>query len=164
MAIEPVTLKRSDLKHFLNTGTSAVPTWSLINLGVTAAAINYNPAVLEEGYIADVAKTKQVESYAPEMPLAFTAKKNDPVYDFCFEKAWSQAVLSDSYTELVTVRTAETPTEGAYPAKKQAVSISSQDIGNEAVTSLKLNVTLLFMGDPIDGTFNPTTKTFTAAG
>lgn len=161
MASTPVTLKRSDLKHFLNTSSTATPTWSPINLGVTAAQINYNPTVLEEGYIADTAKTKEVESVSPEMSLEFTIKKGDAVSDYIFSKIWDQKVLGDSYSTLLTVRTAETAVNGAYPAMTQPVSISPQNIGNEAVTAAKMSVTLLFRGDPTYGTFNPTTSTFT---
>jgi len=162
MASTPVTLKRSDIKHFLDTSTTSTPTWSAINLGVTAAQISYNPSVLEEGYIADTAKTKEVESLAPEMALEFTIKKGDAVSDYVFEKIWGQKVMGDSYSTLLTVRTAETAVDGAYPAMTQAVSISPQNLGNEAVTAAKMSVTLLFRGDPVDGKFNPTTGTFTA--
>ena len=163
MASTPVTLKRSDLKHFLDTSSTATPTWSAINLGVTAAQISYNPTVLEEGYIADTAKTKEVESVSPEMSLEFTIKKGDSVSDYIFSKIWDQKVLGDSYSTLLTVRTAETAVDGAYPAMTQAVSISPQNLGNEAVTAAKMSVTLLFRGDPVYGTFKPSTSTFTAA-
>lgn len=44
-------VKRSQLKTFLNTGTVAVPVWSLLGDGIVSAAINYNPQTSDETYI-----------------------------------------------------------------------------------------------------------------
>jgi hypothetical protein len=57
----------------------------------------------------------------------------------------------------------ETPTTGAYPAEKQNVSIQMEDFGGEGGEAAKINFTINFQGDPILGTFNPTTKAFVAA-
>jgi hypothetical protein len=55
----------------------------------------------------------------------------------------------------------ETPAIGEYPAEKQAVSVQIEDFGGDGGASVKINYTINFIGDPVPGTFNPTTLIFT---
>ena len=161
MAIQ--SLKRYDLVHFLDvTPVGATRDYRLLSPGVTTASINYNPQMIEEAYIADRSGTKQLESISPEMPLEMSGKAGDPVFDFIDNIIWTQALGTATETTLVTVQLYKKPTTGAYPAKQQKVSVSYESTGDEALQALKNNVSLLFMGDPVFGTFNPTTREFTA--
>lgn len=156
------TVKRSQFKTFLNTGTPGTPVWSLIGDGVTAGAIQYNPQTTEEVYIHQDSGSVLIESYKPNLPVEGTAIKGDAAFDFVDNLRKNRAVLSAAASEVVNVWLYETPTGGAYPAERQAVSIQIDDFGGDGGKAAKINYTINFLGDPVKGTFNPTTSTFTA--
>jgi hypothetical protein len=51
-------IMRHKVQHYLNTGTTENPVWSLINEGVSSLTMNYNPEIEEEAYIRRHASTK----------------------------------------------------------------------------------------------------------
>lgn len=155
-------IQRSKIAMFLNTGTSASPTWSLIGEGVTEQTINYNPQTSEEVYIHQNSGTTDVESYKVTIPTPMTAVQGDAVFEFVDGIRKARKVLADARSEICIVYLYETPETGAYPAEKNTCSIQIDDFGGTGGESAKLNFTLNLIGDPIIGTFNPTTKTFTA--
>lgn len=154
-------IKRSQVKTFLNTGTTLVPVWSLIGDGVTTGKINYNPQTVEEVYIHQDSGNTEVESYKPTMPVEATAVKGDAAFDFVDDIRKNRSVLSDAHAEIVNVWLYETAVGGAYPAEKQDVSIQIDDFGGDGGASAKINYTLNYLGDPVAGTFAPDTGTFT---
>ena len=157
------TIKRSQVKTFLNTGTSETPDWVLLGDGIRSAAINYNPQTTDETYIHQDSGSTVVESYKPTMPIEAVAKNGDDAFEYVDGLRKSRAVLSDAETEIVNVWLYETTTTGAYPAERQAVSIQIDDFGGEGGQSAKINFTINFQGDPTPGTFNPTTLAFVAS-
>jgi hypothetical protein len=157
------TVKRSEFKTFLNTGTLVTPVWSLIGDGVTAGSIAYNPQTAEEVYIHQDSGSTQIESYKPTMAIEATAKNGDAAFEFIDNLRKTRAVLSSAETEIVNVWLYETPTTGAYPAEKQSVAIQIDEFGGEGGQSAKINYTINFLGDPVVGTFNPTTSAFVAS-
>lgn len=156
-------VKRSEFKTFLNTGTLAAPVWSLIGDGVTTAAIQYNPQTSEETYIHEDSGSTIVEAYKPNMPIEASAINGDAVFEYIDNLRKTRAVLSAAETEIVNVWLYETPTTGTYPAEKQAVSIQIDEFGGDGGVAAKINYTINFLGDPVAGTFNPTTLAFTAS-
>lgn len=155
-------VKRSEFKTFLNTGTILVPVWSLLGEGITTGAINYNPQTAEEVYIHQDSGTTSIESYKPTFPVEATAIAGDAAFDYVDDLRKSRAVLGDAETEIVNVWLYETPTSGAYPAEKQDVSIQIDSFGGDGGVATKINFTINFLGDPVAGTFNPTTLAFVA--
>jgi hypothetical protein len=157
------TVKRSNFKTFLNTGTVATPVWSLLGDGITTGTINYNPQTLEEVYIHQDSGSTEIESYKPTMPIEGTCKAGDAVFDYIDNLRQARAVLTAARTEIVNVWLYEAPVTGAYPAEKQAVSIQIDSFGGDGGTSAKINYTINFVGDPVTGTFNPVTLAFTGS-
>lgn len=155
------TVKRSEFASFLNTGTVLSKVFSLIGDGVTTAKVNYNPQTSEEIYIHQDSGTTEVEGYKPTLPLEATCKKGDAVYNAIDTLRKTRAVLADAQKELLMVYLYETPTLNEYPAELQSVSVQIDDFGGDGGKSNKINFTLNFRGDPILGTFNPTTGAFT---
>ena len=72
------------------------------------------------------------------------------------DAAESDIILADAWD----VATAGDVT--AIPAEKQSVSIQIDNYGGAASSPLSIGYTLNFKGDSVAGTFNATTKTFTA--
>jgi hypothetical protein len=158
-----MTVKRSEFATYLNIGTIAVPDWALLGDGITAASINYNPQTSEETYIHQDTGTTEIESYKPTMPIEATCKDGDDAWEYLDTMRKARAVLDDAVTEIVNVWLYETPTTGAYPAEKQGVSIQFDEFGGDGGASNKMSFTINYQGDPVVGTFNPTTLAWTAS-
>ena len=156
-------IKRSKFAAFLNTGASSAETWSLIGDGVTSMTISYNAQTSEETYINQDSGTTDVESYKPTSAVPMTAIQGDPVFDFVDGLRKKRAVLEDARTEICLVYLYEAEQTGAYPAEKNICSIQIDDFGGEGGGSNVINFTMNFVGDAVEGTFNPSTKKFTAA-
>lgn len=155
-------VKRSKLATFLDTsGGGATPTWSLIGNGVTEQTISYNPQTSEETYIHQDTGTTDVDSYKPNIPTPMTAIKGDPVFDYVDGLRKSRAIGSDARAKICIVYLYDTATEGAYPAETNDCSIQIDDFGGAGGEMAKINFTINLIGDPVIGTFNPTTKSFT---
>ena len=156
-------IKRSQVMTFMNTTPSAAATYSLIGEGVTGGSIAYNPQVEEETYIHQDSATVTVESYSPKLSLEASAVAGDAVFEFIDSLRVARAVLSAAQTDIVNVWAYESGGPTAYPAEKQNVSIQIDEFGGEGGSSVKINYTVNFIGDPIPGTFNASTKAFTAS-
>jgi len=157
-----MAIKRSKLLHFMNTTPSSTATYYLMNTGITSLSINKNPTYLEEGYIADEVGSKQLESLAPEFTFEINVDADDEVSKFLTGLEWNDKTLTDVETDIVSVQYWKTPTGTAYPAKKYKVSVSVETIGDEALKTLKHSVTCGVMGDAVFGTFNTSSKAFSA--
>lgn len=156
-------IKRSQVMTFMNTTPSAAATYSLIGDGVTGGSIAYNPQVEEETYIHQDSATVTVESYSPKLSLEASAVAGDAVFEFIDSLRVARAVLASAQTDIVNVWAYETGGPAAYPAEKQNVSIQIDEFGGEGGASVKINYTVNFIGDPVVGTFNTSTKAFTAS-
>lgn len=157
-------IKRSQLAIFLNVSPGEdTPEWALIGDGVTEQTINYNPQTSEEIYIHQDSATTDVESYKPTIPTPMTAQTGEPVFEYIDGLRRSRAVGDDARTEICIVYLYDTDTSGAYPAEKSACSVQVDDFGGAGGESAKINFTLNLIGDAVSGTFNPSSKTFTAA-
>jgi hypothetical protein len=154
--------KRSLFAKFLNTGTEVAPVWSIVGDGVTTAKVNYNPQTTTEQYINQDSATTEVDSYQPTLPIEASLMVGDAVLDALDDLRVSRAVLAEAHKELLMVYLYETPVSGAYPAERQTVSVQVDDFGGDAGSAIKANFTLNFIGEAIQGPYNPTTGAFTA--
>jgi hypothetical protein len=153
-------IKRSEVKSFLNTGTTGSPTWSLISEGVSTATIAMNPSVMTETYIGNDTATITVESYAPTMPVEATAIAGDEVFDWIDAARQGRAVLTDAETEVVNVWLYETPALGYYYAEKVSASVQCDSFGGEGGTAAKVNYTINYTSEPVSGGFDPSGLAF----
>lgn len=154
-------VKRSEVMTFMNTTPLAAATYKLIGDGVTTGAIEYNPKTEEVTYIHEDSATISIESYAPTLPVEAIAVAGDEVFEFIDGLRVARAVLDAAETDIVNVWAYETGGPTAYPAEKQNVSIQIDEFGGDGGSSVKINYTINFVGDPVAGTFNANTSTFT---
>lgn len=154
-------IKRSEIQTFLDITPLSTATYRLLGDGVVSGKIAYNPKTSEETYINADSATITLESYAPTLPVEQTAKFGDEVFDFIDALRVARAVLADAETTICNVWIYEGGGPTAYPAEKQSVSIQIDDFGGEGGQAAKINFTLNFIGDPVVGTFNSSTKVFT---
>ena len=159
---EAKKIKRSKFATFLNTGASSSETWSLIGNGVTSMTVAYNPQTSEETYIHQDSGTKDVTGYAPTSAIPMTAHKGDPVFDYVDALRKKRAVLDEARTEICLVYLYDAEDGGSCPAEKNTCSIQIDDFGGEGGGSNVINFTINFVGDAVEGTFDPGTAKFTA--
>lgn len=153
-------IKRNKFACFLNTGDDTEK-WSLIGDGVTSMTVAYNPQTSDETYIHQTSGTTDVESYKPTSSVPMTAHKGDAVFDFVDNLRRKRAVLDEARTEICMVYLYEEASGGAYPAEKNTCSIQIDDFGGEGGGSNVINFTVNFVGDAVEGTFEPETRKFT---
>lgn len=130
---------------------------------------------------------KDLEEYAPELSAEVEAKKNilgetnilisgyektasvEPYYaekdSALFTRLQAiidgNLVLEDLKTDVVEVKLWETETDGAFPAFREEAYIEVTSYGGDT-TGYQIPFTLHYTGVKTKGTFNPTSKTFTA--
>ena len=153
---------REKIQHYLNTGNTESPTWSLINEGVSSLTTNFNPESEEEAYIADAASTKYTTGLAVETTFDMNRVKGDLANDAIFLLVWGRKIGTDADSELLTVNYAATPAnDDQYPAIKDTINIIYNSLGDEAIKPLKIGVTLGHQGDPVVGTYDVSAAAFT---
>lgn len=155
-------IKRSLFAIFLNTTPKETATYALMGQGITSHKVDYSPETSDETYVSQDSGTTDVESYKPKISTQQTAIQGDPVFDYVNSLRKKRAVLDAARTDIVMVDLYETPVSSKYPAEKNTVSIQVDDFGGDGGKSVEINYTVNMVGDPIIGTFDPTTKTFTA--
>ena len=156
-------IKRSKFAIFLNTGTAGSPAYNLIGNGVTDQTVNYNPQTTDETYIHQDSGTTDIETYKPTIPTPMTAYSDDPVFAYIDALRKNRAVLGDARSDVVFVYLYETPAGSVYPAEKTTCSIQIDDFGGPGGQSVAINFTINLIGDPTEGSFDPTSKAFTAS-
>lgn len=92
----------------------------------------------------------------------YYAEKGDPLFERLQEIVDDMLVLDDCRSTLVDVHLWEEATEGAYPAVRWDVVIEVSSHGGDT-TGYQIPFTLHYTGARTAGTFDPSTKTFTAA-
>lgn len=157
-------IKRSLFAIFMNTTPTGTATYARMGQGITSHKVDYNPETSDETYVSEDSGTTDVESYKPSIATQQTAIQGDEVFDFVDGLRQSRAILDAARTDIVMVNMYGTATGGAYPAEKNTVSIQIDDFGGDGGKSVEINYTVNMVGDPVKGTFDPSTKTFTPEG
>lgn len=158
-------VKRSDLAHFLNTGSA----YDRIRKA-TSGTVNMNPQTTTEQYIDEDTATTSVDGYQPSMEAPMTAYEGDPIFDYLLPlyKAHSiGAAVETTYLEVYKFKATTNNSTTTYEAKKNDCTISISSFGGDAGAPVSLTFTININGDPVLGTavIDATTKqaTFTAA-
>ena len=107
-------------------------------------------SILISGY----EKTGAVEPYYAESGSALFARLQDIIDE--------HRTLDELKTDLVEVKLWEPAEEGVYPAVQEEVYIEVTSYGGDT-TGYQIPFTLHYTGNKVKGTFDVTTKTFTAA-
>lgn len=157
-------IRRSKFAVFVNiTPTAQAPTWALVGDGVNEMSIAYNPQTSEEVYINQDSGCTDVQSYKPSIATPMTAMKGDEVFAFVDDIRTRRAVLSDCLTECLLVYLYKDNSASGYPAERNTCAVQIDNFGGAGGEAAKLNFTLLLQGDATQGSFEPSTKTFTQA-
>lgn len=155
-------VNRSELKSYMNTGTTETPVWSLIGEGFTALSENKNPKTYARRYVHENFDRTDVMGYAPSIPFTADVYEDDPVMNKIREIYDSEAVGTDAQVEILSVREYEyeTETPTVFEAIKRTYSTVCDKMG-DGTDALQIGGTFYAVGEMTEGTF--TSGTFTPA-
>ena len=148
-------IKRSQFLTFLNTGTSANPTWSVLGVGITEYGIDYNPQVDTEKWIIEDNARNDHSSNQKQSSVTQKCYKGDAVFEF-INGARDQLNFKAQVLDVDRWN----GTGSSYPATKSDVIITvTRYMGENA----EIEYTLYYDGDATEGsvTFAGNTPTFT---
>lgn len=91
----------------------------------------------------------------------YIADTESPLFTFLQDIVDNEKVLDDVKTDVVRVKLYEEATGGAYPATKEDVYIEVTSAGGDT-TGYQIPFNIHYTGIKVEGTFDPSTKTFTA--
>ena len=104
-----------------------------------------------------------IDSYQKQGEVApYYAEKDDPLFTKLQAIIDGDLVLDDLKTDIVEVKLWETATSGAYPAVKEECYIEISSYGGDT-TGYQIPFNVHYTGVKTTGTFNVSTKTFTAS-
>ncbi len=153
---------REKLMHFFNIGSSQEPQYVLLGDGITSLTEEFNPETETKQYIHQANGTTSIKSYTPSISIT-KEYINDDLQAWIDEKIKLLPVGSAAVSDYVRINILEkTSSDGTYPAVKRNCSYQFDSIGGDAGSELTSSMTLGGVGDPIIGTFNVSTRTFTA--
>lgn len=154
---------REKLMHFLNIGTADSPKYVLLGDGITSLTEEFNPESDTKQYINQTNGTTSIKSYTPSISIEKEYIQDDELQKWMNEKIKLLPTGSAAQADYVRINILEAAVDGAYPAVKRKCSFQFDSIGGEAGAELMSSMTLGGIGDGIQGTFDVTTKTFTAS-
>ena len=155
-------IERKYLAHYINTDTTGEsPAYTRLGKDLEeyspemSAEVESKKNILGETaiLISSYEKTGSVEPYY--------AEKGDALFTRLQAIVDGNLVLDDLRTDVVEVKLWEAETSGAYPAIKEEAYIEVTSYGGDT-TGYQIPFTLHYTGVKTKGTFNLSTKTFTA--
>ena len=155
-------IERKYLAHYINVGSSDAPEYERLGKDLeefspelhaqveTKKNILGQSTVLISGY----EKTAAVEP--------FYAQAGSQLFERLQAIIDGDLVLDELKADVVDVKLWDEDEAGAYPAVKEAVYIEVTSYGGDT-TGYQIPFTIHYTGEKVKGTFNVSTKTFTAA-
>lgn len=156
-------IERKFMAHYINAGTSEAADYVRLGKDLEeyspemSAKVEKTPNILGETRvnITGYEKSGAVEPYF--------AEKGDKLFERLQKIVDEQQVLDDLKTDMVEVHLWEQESSGAYPAVQQEAYIEVTSYGGDT-NGYQIPFTVHYTGQPIKGTFDPSTKKFTATG
>lgn len=154
---------REKLVHYFNIGTSDTPEYVLLGDGITSLTEEFNPESDTKQYINQSNGTTVIKSYTPSISIEKEYIKDDSLQKWIDEKVKTLPVGSDAESDYIRINLfEESGTAGTYTAVKRRCTFQFDSVGGDAGSELVSALTLGGIGDGIEGTFDVSTKKFTA--
>lgn len=154
---------RYQIADYLNTAASGseAATYSLMGAGFTALDENPSAKVDKTAYISDKSASGSITGYENKFAFDTQLISDEAAVEFLYNIARNQKTGADAETDYVRVDLYKANQGGAYPARKFRVAVEVTGITGAGTEIVKVAGNLHQVGDFVEGTFNPTTKTFT---
>lgn len=151
---------RHQFADYLNVGTEDAPTWELMGYGFTTLDEEFGAETESVKYVNEASASTSVESYTSVFPFTAHLIPSEAAVNALYAVGRNHLIGSDAEFEYVRVELWDGQ-ENEFAARKFVVSAEVSGISGEKKQEMSGNLNAV--GDPVDGTFNTTTKTFTAA-
>jgi hypothetical protein len=144
--------KKSSLRtYFVNTGTTASPTWASLGKGITSLAVDYGAQTTTETYVNEDAANTSVDSYQASAALDITLwdATSAPAHAYIEGLRDDMATGADAETEILEI---DLTTTSPYTAFVHSAVIA---IGTHTMTGgspQTLSATVYYNGAPETGT------------
>lgn len=155
-------IARKMLQHFLNTTPGETDaTYAVLGHDLEEFSVEFNADIEKKKNILG-ANSISLKGYEKEASVEpYIADPDDPVYEYLKGIIDDEKVLDDVKTDIVKVELFADASTGAYPATKEDVFIEVVSEGGDT-TGYQIPFNIHFTGNRTKGTFDPTTKKFTA--
>lgn len=156
----PNVIKRHQYADYLNVGKPDVPDWVLMGVGFTTLDEEPNAQTDTVKYVCDKASSTSVTGYDTTFPFEAEQIKEEKAINDIYKIARNHALGSDAERDYLRVELWNPgEAENTFEARKFRVAVAVSEISGENKMSMSGNLNAV--GDPVFGTFNTTTKTFT---
>ena len=155
---------REKLQHFFNIGNGSADNYVLLGDGITSLTEEFNPESESKHYIHMASASNKVKSYAPSISVEKEYIQDEDLQDWINEKIKVLPTGYEAQSDYIRINILEGADDsGNYPAVKRPCTYQFDSIGGDAGDVIMNKMTLAGNGDPIQGTFNVKTRTFTPA-
>ncbi len=159
------TVNRKQIADYLNTGTTALPTYVLMGVGFNTLDESPNAQLDSKTYIHESSQSSHVKSYQTQFPFDTDLIADETAVMTLYNIGRDQKTGADAELEYVRVELFDPveATPNTYQARKFTVAVGVTSIAGAGGETVKVTGTLYGVGDAVQGTFDTSTKTFTAA-
>lgn len=157
-------IQRHEFADYLNCGTSATPDWELMGTGFTSLNESPNAQTNTKKYVNEKSSTTSITQYQTEFAYDADLISSEAAVIKLYDTGRNHKTGSDAVLEYIRVELWDPATENStteFKARKFNVANSVSDISGD--DDIQVSGTLHAQGDPVDGTFNVSTKVFTPA-
>ncbi len=160
---------RNLIADYLDTGTEAVPVFSLMGAGFNSLDESPSPKVEKKAYINDKSTSGNVVGYENSFAYDTDFISDDAVVQKLYGTARNQEVGTDAEMSYVRVdlydpvMVGEVVTANTFHARKFKVANEVSGITGAGTETIQIKGTLHQVGDFVEGTFNTSTKAFAVA-
>lgn len=162
MSVKKTTVMRHNIADYLNVGTSEKTEFALMGTGYTT--LDENPGAQTESvkYVCDPSSSSSVTGYETSFPFEAEHILENKATDAIYMVGRNHYVGAEAEFEYVRVELwNKADGSNEFEARKFLVSCEVTEYSGENKQVLKGNLNAV--GDPILGTFNTETRTFTEA-
>lgn len=155
-------IKRMWMANYVNAGTAEAPDFVRLGDDLEEYNVEMNANVETSNNI--LGNTSVIlDSYQPQASVEpYYAVVGDPMFERLQAIIDERQTLDDLKTEVVEVHLWEAPTSGKYVAYKEDAIIEVSSYGGDT-TGYQIPFNLHHIGNRVKGTFDVSTKTFTAS-
>lgn len=158
----PNVIKRHQYADYLNVSESSTPEYVLMGVGFTTLDEEPNAQTESVKYVCDASASSSVVGYETSFPYEAEQIKEERAIDSIYKIGRDHLTGGDAERDYVRVELWDpTETDNEFKARKFRVSVEVASITGENKMTMSGNLNAV--GDPIQGTFNTSTKTFTEA-
>ena len=150
-------VKRTQLEHYMNLGTSENPQWSRMGTGWSKVDDGTSAKTESVKYINMDTESTDTTSYNVSYPFELDLMYADPTIKKVYDIYKDRMTLGDCEVEMLTVEKFNGTAEAGFVARKEVVAIAPSGT-SENNNKMRMSGNLNGKGDPVKGKFKPDDK------